>query len=152
MLKKLCFFLIPLLLVQPLTAAGDSGGKKNKEEKGKTVSISMFIPGIQQLKSGKYVKGTIFLVSFIGTVAGTFAYNKKGNDWYEKYQNSTDVDDIIRFREETEKSFKKRNLFIAGIFTVWLVHVIDLKFFNKKGGVKGEVGKNSINIGFYYCF
>ena len=113
----------------------------------------MFIPGIQQLKSKKYVKGSLLLGSFIGSVAGAVVYNKKGSDWYDKYSNSTNVEDIILFRQETEKSLKKRNLFIVGIFSVWLVHIIDLKFFKSgKGGVKGEVGKNKINIGFYYSF
>jgi len=153
MLKKVCFFLIAVLAFNFTAAAKDPSEKKSKEKKEKTVSIAMFIPGVQQLKSGKYVKGSLFLGTFIGTVAGTFTYNKKGNDWYDKYRNSTNVDDIIRFREEAEKSFKKRNLFIAGIFTLWLAHIIDLKFIKtKKGGVKGEIGKNNFNIGFYYSF
>ena len=42
---------------------------------------------------------------------------------------------------------------MIGIAAVWLAHIIDLKFFkSKKGGVKGEVDKNSILIGFYYSF
>lgn len=144
--------MIALLLIRPAAAAGTADPDKKKPEE-KTVSITKFIPGIPQLTTGKYIKGTLFLGSFIGTVVGTFVYNKKGNDWYEKYQNSTNVDEITLFREETEKNFKKRNLFMVGIFTIWLAHVIDLKFFkSRKSGVKGEVGKNSINIGFYYSF
>ncbi len=150
MIKKLCLFLITVLLVQPVTAESnsDSNGKKTKK-----VSILMFIPGVQQLKSKKYVTGSLLLGSFIGSVAGAVVYNKKGSNWYDKYSNSTNVEEIILFRQTTEKNLKKRNLFIAGIFSIWLVHIIDLKFFKSgKGGVKGEVGKNKINIGFYYSF
>jgi hypothetical protein len=150
MLRKLCSLSLALLSILPAAAAGEGSEKKPGE---KTTAVTMFIPGIRQLQTGKYVKGTLFLCSFIGTAAGAFIYNKKGSDWYEKYRDSTNVDEITRFRAETEKSFKKRNLFMVGIFTVWLAHIIDLEFFkSKKTGVKGEVGKNSVNIGFYYCF
>jgi hypothetical protein len=143
-------FLIAVLLVQPAIAESNSD---SKEKKTKKVSILMFIPGVQQMKSKKYLKGSLLLGSFIGSVAGAVVYNKKGNDWYDKYSTSTNVEEIILFRQKTEKNLKKRNLFIAGIFSIWLVHIIDLKFFkSKKGGVKGEVGKNKINIGFYYSF
>ena len=128
--------------------AGEPG-----KEKPKTVSITMFIPGIHQLASGQYVKGTILLGSFLSCITGAVIHNNKGNDWYEKYSNSTNVEEIILFRQKTEKSLKKRNLFIIGTLSVWALHVIDLKFFkSKKGGVKGEVGKNSFIIGYYYTF
>jgi hypothetical protein len=143
-----------LVNLNALTAAEeptDSSGPD--KEKPKTVSITMFIPGIHQLASGKYVKGTILLGSFLSFITGAVIHNNKGNDWYEKYINSTNVEEIILFRQKTEKSLKKRNLFIVGILSVWALHIIDLKFFkSKKGGVKGEVGKNSFNIGFYYIF
>lgn len=123
------------------------------KEKPKTVSITMFIPGIHQLASGKYVKGTILLGSFLSCITGAVIHNNKGNDWYKKYIDSTNVEEITLFRQKTEKSFKKRNLFIVGALSVWALHIIDLKFFkSKKGGVKGEVGKNSFIIGYYYTF
>lgn len=151
MTKKWCWFLAAVLLVQPLAFAEEK--KNSDEKKTKTISFSMLIPGVEQIKSKKYVKGSLLLSAFIGSALGAFHYNKKGNDWYDKYQNSTNVDDIILFRQRTEDHLKKKNLFIAGIFSVWLVHIIDLKFFKSgKGGVKGTVSKNEINIGFYYHF
>ncbi|MGD2087909.1 MAG: hypothetical protein PVH61_17155 [Candidatus Aminicenantes bacterium] len=150
------FFLVLCLVVNlnVVTAAEEpSDSSPADKKKPKTVSITMFIPGIHQLASGKYVKGTILLGSFLSCITGAVIHNKKGNDWYEKYINSTNVEEIILFRQKTEKSLKKRNLFMVGIFSVWILHILDLKFFkSKKGGVKGEVGKNSFNIGFYYTF
>ena len=136
-----------------MTAPVMMKAEETKETKKKTISITKFIPGIEQLKSKQYVKGTLLLGSFIGTAAAALTYNKKGNDWYDKYRASTNVEDIILFRHNTEKNLKKRNLFIAGIFSVWLVHVIDLKFFkSKKGSIHAQVNQNEINIGFHYCF
>jgi hypothetical protein len=137
-----------------LTAAEEGPGEsKKKETKAKRVPIFMFIPGIHQLKTGQYVKGGILLAAFLGSVTGALVHNKKGNDGYSRYLSSTNVEEIILLREKTGKSFKKRNLYIAGIFSTWVLHIIDVKFFKSgKAGVKGEVGKNNIAVGFYYRF
>ena len=156
MIKKLSIFLILCLLVNlnAMTAAEEPPDSREPgKEKPKTVSITMFIPGIHQLATGKFVKGTILLGSFLSCITGAVIHNHKGNQWYEKYSNSTNVEEIILFRQNTEKSLKKRNLFIIGTLSVWALHIIDLKFFkSKKGGVKGEVGKNNFIIGYYYTF
>jgi hypothetical protein len=156
MIKKLSLFLMLCLLINlnAMTAAGEQpDASEPDKEKPKTVSITMFIPGIHQLASGKYVKGTILLGSFLSCITGAVIHNNKGNNWYEKYIDSTNVEEIVLFRQKTEKSLKKRNLFIVGALSVWALHIIDLKFFkSKKGGVKGEVGKNSFIIGCYYTF
>lgn len=160
MKKKLSLFLILYMIVNLslITAAEESPDSTGTDKKKpKPVSITMFIPGIHQVKSGKFVKGTLLLGAFIGCITGTIIHNNNGNDWYKKYLDSTNVEEIIRLRQNTEKSFKKRNLFIIGILSVWALHAIDLKFSKtksgtKKGSIKGEVGKNSFNIGFYYTF
>jgi hypothetical protein len=156
MIKKLSLLLMLCLLINlnAMTAAGEQpDASEPDKEKPKTVSITMFIPGIHQLASGKYVKGTILLGSFLSCITGAVIHNNKGNNWYEKYIDSTNVEEIVLFRQKTEKSLKKRNLFIVGALSVWALHIIDLKFFkSKKGGVKGEVGKNSFIIGCYYTF
>ena len=156
MIKKLNLFLILCLAINlnTITAAEEQPESSEPEKKKpKSVSITMFIPGVHQLKSGKYLKGTILLGSFAGCITGAVINNNKGNNWYDKYINSTNVEEITQFRQKTEKSLKTRNWFIVGILSIWALHIIDLKFFkSKKGGVKGEVGKNSFNIGFYYTF
>lgn len=128
-------------------------GLQKFEQKGKKIDVIKFIPGIYQIKSGKILKGGVLLSSFIATIVGAILSNKKGTDYYEQYQNSTNVKEIIYLRERAEKKYKGRNYFIAGLFSVCLIHFIDMKFFNKKKGViKSEIAKNSINIGFYYFF
>lgn len=161
MIKKVNFIVMVMLFLglflhsypYLLAAEEDPGESKKKETRAKRVPITMFIPGIHQLKTGQYVKGSIFLAAFIGSVTGALIHNKKGNDQYNQYLTSTNVEEIILLREKTEKSFKKRNLYIVGIFSTWVLHIIDVKFFKSgKAGVKGEVGKNNITIGFYYRF
>jgi hypothetical protein len=153
MIRKLSFFLVLCIVVNfnAIKGAEEPDSTQPEKEKPKAISITMLIPGIHQLKSKKYAKGTILLGSFIGCITGAVIQNNKGNDWYRKYKESTNVEEIVLLRQSTEKSLKKRNFFIVGILSVWVLHIIDLKFFKtKKGGVKGEVGKNSFNIGFYY--
>ena len=150
MTKKWCWLLMVSLLVAsaPAAAAENPG-----EKKVKTISLAMVIPGIQQIKNKQYFKGSLFLAAFVGTAAAAFYYNKKGNDWYAKYLASTNVEEIVLSRKNTETNLKKRNLFLVGVFSVWLLHIIDLKFFKPgKSGVKSTVGKNEIDIGVYYTF
>ncbi len=147
MMKKICWLLITVLIVGPPATAADSDKKKPK-----TIPITKFIPGIQQLKTKQYLKGTLLLTALIGTTTAALTFNKKGNDWYNKYQNSTNIEEIALFRKNTEKNLKKRNLFIAGILSIWIIHIIDLKFFkSKKSRIKSQVSYNEINIGIYYC-
>lgn len=142
-----------MIMALLISSAQVTAETETDEKKTKPISITKLIPGIEQIKSGKYAKGTLLLSSFIGSITGAVIYNKKGSDWYDKYKNSTNVEDIIIFRQNTEKNLKKRNLFLVGIASIWVIHIIDLKFFkSKKGGVTGEVGKNTINIGFHYHF
>lgn len=150
MTKKWCWILIVVLLVAPVTVAmAENPGEKAT----KTISLAMVIPGIQQIKNKQYIKGSLFLAAFVGSAAAAFYYNKKGNDWYARYQASTNVEEIVLFRKNTETSLKKRNLFLVSVFSVWLLHILDLKFFKPgKSGVKGNVGKNEIDIGVYYSF
>ena len=169
MVKKVCWNLIIILLLGPSApvcqlagstgSGGSTGSAGSGETKSRVISISMLIPGVEQFKNKHYVKGTILLGAFAGSIAGAISYNHKGIQWYDKYRESMNVEDIVMFRQETEKNLKRRNYFIAGIFSVWLIHIIDLKFFkpdktdnNKGGGITGFVGQNEINLGFYYSF
>jgi hypothetical protein len=140
-----------LLFAMPLHIMATDSDEKKKSDG--TVSILKFIPGLPQLKEGKYLKGTLLLSSFITVVTGSILYNNQGNKSYNAYQKSTDVAEILLLRDETEKSFRKRNFCIVGIFSIFVVHILDLKFFkSKKAGVSGNIGKNTIDIGFYYRF
>ncbi len=154
MVKKIVLFLILVLVVQGMALPQKEKQKDKKAtEQAKPVPFSWFIPGLNQIKGGKYFKGGLLLSAFLGSAVGAVTYNNRGNRWYEKYSNSTVVDDIVRYRKNTEKDLRKRNLFIVGIFSTWLIHIIDLKFFkSKKGGVTSEIGKNNLAVGFYYSF
>lgn len=144
-----------LVASAPAAAAADNPGDPGNagDKTTKTISLAMVIPGIQQIKNRQSFKGSLFLAAFVGSAAAAFYYNKKGNDWYAKYLASTNVEQILLFRKNTETTLKKRNLFLVSVFSVWLLHIMDLKFFKPgKSGVKSNVGKNEIDIGVYYSF
>lgn len=142
--------MIAALLAVPLAADNPS---EPPAKKAKSIPLSLVIPGVEQIKNKQYIKGSLFLAAFIGSTAAAFYFNKKGNDWFDKYQASTNVEQIILYRKNTETNLKKRNLFMISVFSVWLFHILDLKFFKPgKTGIKSSVGKNEIDIGFYYNF
>jgi hypothetical protein len=151
--RKWSAFLILLFFVHILFGQEKEEPKKEEPNEKLEVSIIKFIPGAYQIKSGKILKGGILLSAFTAAVIGAIIENKRGNDLYEKYLESTDVEEIVSLRREAEKKFKNRNYYIAGTFGIWLLHLLDLKFFkNKKGGIQGEVTQKNISIGFYYTF
>jgi hypothetical protein len=148
MLKNWSWILIIAFLFAPLHAVDNPDEKKSN-----SIPITLVIPGIEQIKNKQYFKGPLLLGAFIGSAAAAFYYNKKGNDWYARYKASTNVEQIILYRENTESNLKKRNIYLISMFSIWILHVIDLKFFKpKKNGITGSVGKNEINIGVYYTF
>ena len=164
-IKNIIYLIVSLFLISytiyPLNAQNTTPRTtKNKKNEGKTISLIKFIPGLQQIKQKKYFKGSLLFGSFLATTSGAFIFNNNGNNWYDKYKNSTNVSDIVYFRDRAEKNFRNRNLAIIGIFSVWLVHIIDLKFFKPKkksnrtisAGLTANVGFNHARINFYYVF
>ena len=128
-------------------------GEKNNKKISKGIPVVKFIPGVYQIKSGKILKGGILLGACLTTIVGAILENNKGYDYYEQYLESVDVEEIIKLRKKSENSFKNRNYYLIGLFSVWAIHLIDLKFSKKKkGGLKGEIKNNSIHIGLYYSF
>ena len=132
-----------------LLLPGDTG----KHDPAKAVSILRFIPGIEQIKQKRYLKGGLLAGAFATTIVGAVVANSRGYDYYDRYLASTDVDEIIDLRQRSERCFKTRNALIVGIFAVVVIHLVDIKFFSKKrGGLKGEIKNNSIHLGVYYNF
>jgi hypothetical protein len=128
------------------------GGEGNSTP-AKGVSIVKFIPGLPQLISGKVLRGGILLGACLATVAGAILENQRGNDYYEQYLVSIDVDEVVDLRQRAEKSFRARNYYIMGLISVWILHFLDLKFLkNKKAEVKSEVKTGGISIGICYSF
>lgn len=151
--RKWISFLILFFFVCALSAQEKEKEKQEEPQPGGAVSIVKFIPGVYQLKSKKFVKGSLLFSVFTAAVVGAVIENKRGNDLYEQYLASQDVEEIVALRKQTEKKFQNRNYYIAGALGIWLLHLLDLKFFNKKkGGIKGEVTKKNIQVGFYYSF
>ncbi len=147
--KKLAILLVMLILVQyPFLAEGtDANGKE-----GKPVPVIKVIPGVYQLKSGKILKGTLLLGAFCTAIAGAIIENNKGNESYENYLGSMNVDEILLLRRRTEDHFKARNYYIGGMAAVFLLHVLDLKFSGGKKGIQSEISKDHFAVGLYYSF
>jgi len=112
----------------------------------------MLLPGVEQVKSRKYAKGIILAGSFLSLSVAAFIENKKGYDFYDKYKAAADMDSVVYYRSKTEDSFKRRNIFILGAFSVWALHIIDLKFLSKKGKKKTSIGGGIEKGGFSICF
>jgi hypothetical protein len=143
-----CISLVLILLLSWLYLGGEGNSPP-----AKGISIVEFIPGLPQIISGKVLRGGILLGACLATVTGAILENQRGNDYYEQYLVSIDVDEVVDLRLRAEKSFRARNYYIMGMISVWILHFLDLKFIkHKKAEVKGEVNQSGISIGIYYSF
>lgn len=125
---------------------GDTPQKNPKAEdkEKKLIHFSMLLPGVYQMKSGKWFKGSVLLAAFAATVAGAIIENKKGNDSYDLYLKAIDVNEVLLLRQESEDHFKSRNTFLCGMVVVGLFHLLDLKLFNKQKKNPLKSQKNSV--------
>ena len=129
-----------------------SSAAQDQKKKSTGISLIQFITGITKVKKNKIIKGGVLLGAFVTSIVGAILKNNQGNDYYDQYLESAVVDDIVDLRKKAENSYRWRNYFIAGVFTVWVIHLLDLKFSKKKGGLKGELKNNSIRFSLYYSF
>jgi len=159
--KWITIFLLLALLIPGLSnlfPAETPPPEKEKEEKTEkpkshTIPLTLFIPGIDQFKSRQYIKGGLMLGAFTACLTGAIINNSKGNQWYKKYQDAAIVEDVVHYRQQTEKSMKRRNFFMIAAFSIWVIHVLDVKFLKSgKAGVKSELGQDSLRLSFYYTF
>jgi hypothetical protein len=126
--------------------------EQDQKKKNSDIRLVQFIPGISQLKNGKTIKGGFLLGAFLTTIGGAIISNNKGNDYYEQYLDSVIIEDIVDLRKMAENHYRLRNYFMAGIFAVWVIHLLDIKFFKKRGGIKGEIKNHGVHFGLYVSF
>lgn len=145
---KLIYILILVLLITTVLA-----GEVDPDPLKKGIPLIRFIPGLVQLTSGKIIKGGVLMGTWITTIIGAIIENNRGYDYYDQYLDATAVDEVVRLRKKSEKSFKNRNYFLIGTVSILLIHALDLKLFKKKkGGLNGEIKNDGISVGLYYCF
>jgi len=142
--------IIWLLLPLPLSAQAKDGEKNTKKTR-KPAPISRYIPGLHQLKNKKYLKGGLLTTSFLCVSVAAVVFNHRGNQWYQKYQDSGNVNDVVLFRKKAERSFKNRNIAIVGIFTIWLVHILDIKL-SRKATLNASINPGHAVVGFTFRF
>lgn len=96
------------------------------------VMQSLFIPGWGQYSQGYRLKGVIF-----ATVAATAAimaiyYNDQAGETYDRYQSSTDIEEIRAMRKKTERYDVRRNKAIIGYCFTYGINLVDIYYFSTK--------------------
>lgn len=136
--KKIVFVLLFISVIFP------ANSKKN---------ISLLIPGVEQIRHRRYVKGIFLATTFVGFTLGAILKNRDGYKYYDLYKKATDPDSAVFYRKKTEESFKDRNFFILGAVGVWVIHMLDLKFSGrKKAAIGGGIEKGNLYLGVRFSF
>ena len=156
--KCILVFLLALLLFSLSCFAFEDGQDNSKDRSFDALQKSLLIPGWGQFAEKKYLKGAVFLSAEIYCLYKIFENNHRGNENYLLYKEAGNVDDVLKYRELTEKYDRRRNAFILGAIGIWAVNLIDIYVIvkNKKNKDKNfkiqlESGENKI-LGFSFTF
>ncbi len=106
--------------------------KADEDKKISSLEKSLVFPGWGQISEKRYLEGIVFATSEIICLAGVFKNLREGNKYYKLYKSSDNTQDAIKFRELTIKFDKRRNRFIAGAITVWVLNLLDMSLIPKK--------------------
>ena len=149
-----CF--LALLFFSLSCFAFEDGLDTAKDRSFDALQKSLLIPGWGQFAEKKYLNGAVFLSAEIYCLYKIFENNHRGNENYLLYKEAGNVDDVLIYRELTEKYDRRRNVFILGAIGIWAVNLIDIYVIvkNKKNKDKNfkiqlESGENKI-LGFTF--
>ncbi len=118
---------------------------------GAAKSVIYLIPGIVQLKRGQTLKGVLLISAFSLCVGAAIWKDHEGYQYYLKYKRATTVEEVLRYRELAERSFRERNYLAAAAGAVWLLHVLDLSF-SRRMQLNVQLGKGFCSFGLNYNF
>ena len=117
------------------------------------VSVSLFVPGLKQLQSGRTAKGFAIMAAELSLVslAGYSYYKELANyDSYKALDYTIQGAEFDRYYGEYEKYFLNRNIFGAGAAAVYLVNIVDGLFFSG-ARVTGSGLSASRPLGTLFC-
>ncbi|MFC2167932.1 DUF5683 domain-containing protein [Acidobacteriota bacterium] len=153
------FFLV-LFIFSFSSFASEDGEDVSKERSFDSLQKSLVLPGWGQFAEKKYLEGVLFLSAEIFCLYKIFENNHRGNENYNLYKTAVNVDEVVKYRDLTEKYDRERNVFIMGAIGFWAVNLIDIYVIvkNKKNKDKNfkiqlESGENKmLSFTFTFCF
>jgi hypothetical protein len=158
--KYILVYFLTLLLVSFPCFALKAEENVSKDGSFDALQKSLLIPGWGQFAEKRYLEGAVFLSAEIFCLIKIFENNHRGNENYSLYKTAGNVEDVLKYRDLTEKYDRNRNAFILGAVGIWAVNLIDIYVIvkNKKNKDKNfkiqlESGENK-TLGFTltFCF
>lgn len=138
--SRITILLLVIILCANLLAAIE-------EKSAPLIPIRRIIPGWEQIRAGKSLKGILFLGSFLSTIAGAVIQNQQGNRAYDRYLECRDAIEVVELRKQAERRFRSRNLFLIGAAGVMAIHFLDLTLSKKPNArIQGKMADRGIHL------
>jgi hypothetical protein len=131
-LRRLKGLLLLAVLLAGLALPAAEEKKAEPDRWRRALERSLLFPGLGQLGEKQYAKAALFAASEIACLALVVVQIGKGNDVYWNYRNAASADDAVRWRRETERCDRRRNIAILGAAGVWVLNMVDMFTFAKK--------------------
>ncbi len=124
--KLILVYFLVFLFFSLSCFASEDGEDTSKDRSLNALQKSMLMPGWGQFAEKKYLEGAAFLSAEIFCLYKIFENNHRGNENYILYEAAGNVDDVVKYRDLTEKYDRKRNVFILTAVGIWAVNLIDI--------------------------
>ncbi len=99
---------------------------ENKKQSHLTNCLkSMVAPGWGHFSTKNYLKGEILLGMQIVLAGSAYYFWDQSNDFYEKYQNATQIDEINQYYIDANSSYRTSGIFLGLWIIVWGYTVFD---------------------------
>jgi hypothetical protein len=86
---------------------------------------SFLVPGWGQWAQKRRVPAVLFAALEAGAITTAVVYAVRGSHAYQRYQDATTEEDAVRWREETMRLDRARNVSIVASAAVWGLNVLD---------------------------
>jgi len=93
---------------------------------------SLLFPGLGQLREKQYAKAALLASAEAACLALAVIHARRGDAAYRRYGAAGSLADAVRWRRETERHDRRRNVTIAAAAGVWALNMADILVTTKK--------------------
>lgn len=98
-----------------------------EEKQSKTVNFlkSLIVPGWGHISADEHTRGEILVGLEIFTVASAIYFYDKSSDYYSRYKNANNVQDISQYYTDANTAYQNYQALLAVMIFIWGYGVLD---------------------------
>lgn len=99
--------------------------QEQKQSKTSNLLKSLVVPGWGHIAAGEYIKGEILIGLELFVAGSAFYFYDKSSDYYSKYKNANNVQDISQFYTDANTAYQNSQVFWSLFTIIWGYSALD---------------------------